>query len=97
MPIIGVRVVYAIATVFKYGYSTKAAMPVQVIFGTLTEFLVIIIYLCAGIVTRNLPRDRLEKSQVTDNTRYTSVSDPSNDTTYYSLAPPAHNTGYTNL
>ncbi|KAJ6119542.1 hypothetical protein N7523_003822 [Penicillium sp. IBT 18751x] len=90
-PILGMRVVYAIVTVFKYGYSSQASLPVQVIFGTLPEFLVMSTYLYAGIVTRNLPRDRSEK----DNTAHASISDPSYNTTLHSVTPPAHNTGYT--
>lgn len=82
MPLIGVRVIYAIVTTFKYGYFSAAGTPIQVIFGTLPEFLVMITYLSAGIVTRNLARDRLRKSQVTDNTAYTSVSDPTYGTAY---------------
>ncbi|KAJ5825273.1 hypothetical protein N7474_002411 [Penicillium riverlandense] len=85
MPLIGVRVIYAIAATFIYGYSSAASMPVQVVFGTLPEFLVMITYLSAGIVTRNLARDRLEKSSVTDTTADTSVSDP------------AYNMAYTNV
>ncbi|KAJ5122108.1 hypothetical protein N7526_009045 [Penicillium atrosanguineum] len=74
-----------------------AILFIGVIFGTLPEFLVMSIYLSAGIVTRNLPRDRMEKSRVTDNTAYTSVSDPSYGTTYYSVAPPPQVTGHTNV
>jgi hypothetical protein len=72
-------------------------MALQVIFSTLPEFLVMSIYLSAGMVTRNLPRGRMEKSRVPDNTAYTSVPDPSHGTTYYSVAPPPHNIGSTNV
>jgi hypothetical protein len=96
MPVVGVRIIYAIATAFIYGYSSTASMPVQVVFGTLPEFLVMITYISAGIVTRNLARNRLEKPQVADHTAYTSISDR-NSTTYYSTTTPAHDTAQSNV
>jgi hypothetical protein len=96
MPVVGLRVIYAIATAFIYGYSSAAGMPVQVVFGTLPEFLVMITYISAGIVTRNLARNRLQGSQIADNTAYTSVSDQ-NGTTYYAAMTPAHDTAQSSV
>lgn len=70
MPLIGVRIVYAIAGAF----SSKGGLAVQVIFGTLPEFLVMIDYISFGIVTRHLARDRSKKSpESVYNTAYTNV------------------------
>lgn len=58
LPLIGVRLIYAIAIVFKYKNAGGGSLAVQVIFGTLPEFLVMITYLSAGLVTHNLARSR---------------------------------------
>lgn len=70
MPLIGIRIVYAIAGAF----SSKGGLAVQVIFGTLPEFLVMIDYVSVGIMTRNLGFYRSKKSpEPTYNTVYTTV------------------------
>lgn len=58
LPLIGVRIIYSIVTAFANG---SGSLAVQVIFGTLPEFVVMIVYLSAGVWTRNLARDRAEQ------------------------------------
>lgn len=60
LPLIGVRVIYGVAIAFKEPQTRTGSLPVQVIFGTLPEFLTMITYLVAGIMTRNLAKDRKE-------------------------------------
>lgn len=70
MPLIGVRIIYAIAGAF----SSRGGLAVQVIFGTVPEFLVMIDYISFGIVTRHLARDRSKKSpEPAYNTAYATV------------------------
>ncbi|KAJ5085776.1 hypothetical protein N7532_010547 [Penicillium argentinense] len=61
LPLIGIRLIYAIVVAFKYGSPSGGSLAVEVIFGTLPEFLVMITYLSAGIVTRNLASGRNER------------------------------------
>jgi hypothetical protein len=61
MPLFGVRVLYAIVIAFKYQNSSGGGLAAKVILGTVPEFLTMISYLSAGLVTRNLARDCLEK------------------------------------
>jgi len=58
MPLIGVRVIYSVVIAFVDGRADGGSLAVQVIFGTVPEFLVMITYISAGIVTRNLASDR---------------------------------------
>jgi uncharacterized membrane protein len=74
MPLVGVRVLYAIVIAFKYQNSSGEGLATKVILGTIPEFLIMISYLSAGLVTRNLARDRVEKGQQPAyNTSYSSV------------------------
>ncbi|KAF3393828.1 hypothetical protein F1880_005199 [Penicillium rolfsii] len=61
MPLIGIRILYAIVIVFKDHHASGGGLVVKIILGTIPEFLVMISYLSAGLVTRNLARDRGEK------------------------------------
>ncbi|GLI78088.1 hypothetical protein PoHVEF18_006387 [Penicillium ochrochloron] len=61
MPLIGARLLYAIVIAFKYQNASDGGLAAKVILGTLPEFLIMISYLSAGLVTRNLARDRVEK------------------------------------
>lgn len=58
MPLIGARVIYSVVIAFVDGRADGGSLAVQVIFGTVPEFLVMITYISAGIVTRNLASDR---------------------------------------
>ncbi|KAJ6003375.1 hypothetical protein N7451_005922 [Penicillium sp. IBT 35674x] len=58
MPLIGVRVIYSVAIAFVDGRADGGGLPVQVIFGTIPEFIVMIAYIFAGIMTRKLASDR---------------------------------------
>ncbi|KAJ5973696.1 hypothetical protein N7481_010906 [Penicillium waksmanii] len=74
LPLIGIRLIYAIAIVFKYKNAAGGSLAVQVIFGTLPEFLVMITYLSAGLVTHNLARSRYQnKPGPASASNYTSV------------------------
>lgn len=74
MPLIGVRVIYAIVIAFRYQNTSSGSLAVKVILGTVPEFLVMINYLSAGVTTRNLARDRVEKRpQPAYNTAYSTV------------------------
>ncbi|KAJ5183505.1 hypothetical protein N7492_001121 [Penicillium capsulatum] len=74
MPLIGVRIIYAVATAFADNSASGGSLPVRVIFGTLPEFLVMITYLSGGLVTHKLARNRQEhKPEPAYNTAYTSV------------------------
>jgi hypothetical protein len=74
MPLIGARVLYAIVIAFKYQNASGGSLAVKIIFGTVPEFLVMISYLSAGLITRNLARDRVQKgSQPTYNIAYSAV------------------------
>lgn len=63
MPLIGVRIVYAIVTAFTSSNLEGGSLAVRVIFGTIPEYLVMLIYVGVGIVTRNLARSRVEYIQ----------------------------------
>lgn len=63
MPLIGVRIVYAIVTAFTSSNLEGGSLAVCVIFGTIPEYLVMLIYVGVGIVTRNLVRSRVEYIQ----------------------------------
>ncbi|CAK42755.1 hypothetical protein CBS63078_3986 [Aspergillus niger] len=63
MPLIGVRIVYAIVTAFTSSNLEGGSLAVRVIFGTIPEYLVMLIYVGVGIVTRNLVRSRVEYIQ----------------------------------
>ncbi|RAK95444.1 uncharacterized protein BO80DRAFT_497765 [Aspergillus ibericus CBS 121593] len=63
MPLIGVRIIYAIATAFATDSFDGGSLPVRIIFGTLPEYLVMLLYVGVGIATRNLARSRLEKGE----------------------------------
>lgn len=74
MPLIGVRVIYAVASAFAHHSASGGSFPVRVILGTLPEFLVMVNYLTAGVVTRNLPRNRVEqRPEPAYDAAYTSV------------------------
>ena len=74
MPLIGVRVIYAVASAFAHHSASGGSLSVRVILGTLPEFLVMVNYLTAGVVTRNLPRNRMEqRPEPAYDTAYTSV------------------------
>lgn len=74
MPLIGVRVIYAVASTFASQSASGGSLPVRVILGTLPEFLVMVNYLTAGVVTRHLPRNRVEQvPEPAYNTAYISV------------------------
>ncbi|KAE8366272.1 hypothetical protein BDV27DRAFT_156128 [Aspergillus caelatus] len=74
VPLIGVRIVYAIVIAFKYQNISGGSLAVKVVFGILPEFLVMISYLSAGLITRHLDRDRVQKRPQPDsNTAYTCV------------------------
>ncbi|PYI07754.1 hypothetical protein BO78DRAFT_406290 [Aspergillus sclerotiicarbonarius CBS 121057] len=60
MPLIGVLIIYAIATAFTSSSLNGGSLAVRVIFGTVPEYLVMLVYVGVGIVTRNLDRSRLE-------------------------------------
>lgn len=60
MPLVGARVIYSVVIVFVYGRADGGSLAVQVIFGTMPEFLVMITYISAGIMTRNLASDRVK-------------------------------------
>ena len=60
-PLIGVRIIYSVVTSFVDGRPEGGSLAIQVIFGTLPEFLVMITYISAGILTRNMARERQEK------------------------------------
>ncbi|KAJ5083294.1 hypothetical protein N7456_012721 [Penicillium angulare] len=57
LPLLGVRVIYSLAVAFADGRASGGSLAVQVIFGTIPEFLVVINYISAGIVTRNLAQE----------------------------------------
>ncbi|CAI7634525.1 unnamed protein product [Penicillium palitans] len=74
MPLIGVRVIYAVASAFAHHSASGGSLPVRVILGTLPEFLVMVNYLTAGVVTRNSARNRVEqRPEPAYDTAYTSV------------------------
>ncbi|KAJ6104985.1 hypothetical protein N7486_003674 [Penicillium sp. IBT 16267x] len=58
MPVVGARVIYSVVIAFVDGRADGGSLAVKVIFGTIPEFLVMITYLSAGIMTRNLVSDR---------------------------------------
>ncbi|KAJ5256727.1 hypothetical protein N7478_012831 [Penicillium angulare] len=58
LPLLGIRVIYSFAVAFADGRVNGGSLAVQAIFGTIPEFLVMIIYISAGIVTRNLTQER---------------------------------------
>ncbi|KAJ6025034.1 hypothetical protein N7540_005831 [Penicillium herquei] len=58
MPLLGIRVIYSLIIAFVVGRAEGGSLAVQVIFGTVPEFLVMINYLSAGIMTRNMARER---------------------------------------
>lgn len=60
VPLIGVRIIYTVASVFATSRADGGSLPVQVIFGVLPEFLVMIVYVSAGIMTRGLGSVRYE-------------------------------------
>ncbi|PYH88854.1 hypothetical protein BO71DRAFT_403513 [Aspergillus ellipticus CBS 707.79] len=66
LPMIGIRIIYAIATAFSTCGLEGGSLAVRVIFGTLPEFLTMLVYLGAGIATRNLARSRLEPAMQKD-------------------------------
>ncbi|KAJ5587013.1 P-loop containing nucleoside triphosphate hydrolase protein [Penicillium hispanicum] len=59
MPLIGVRIIYAVAVAFVDGNASGGSLAVRVIFGTIPEFLIMIDYLSAGLITHNVARERL--------------------------------------
>lgn len=61
MPLIGVRVLYAMVIAFKHQNVSGGSLVAKVILGTIPEFLIMISYLSAGLATRHLARDRAEK------------------------------------
>lgn len=61
MPLIGVRIIYAVAAAFANHSASGGSLPVRIIFGTLPEFLVMITYLSGGLVTHKLARNRVEQ------------------------------------
>ncbi|PWY92277.1 hypothetical protein BO70DRAFT_357409 [Aspergillus heteromorphus CBS 117.55] len=63
MPLIGIRIIYAIATVFSSSGLEGGSLAVRVIFGTLPEYLTMLVYIGVGIATRNLARSRLEPAE----------------------------------
>ncbi|GLB08848.1 hypothetical protein AtubIFM57258_004757 [Aspergillus tubingensis] len=63
MPLIGVRIVYAIVTAFTSSNLEGGSLAVRVIFGTIPEYLVMLVYVGVGVVTRNLARSRVEYIQ----------------------------------
>lgn len=60
-PLIGVRFIYSVIVSFIDGRPEGGSLAIQVIFGTLPEFLVMITYISAGILTRNMARERQDK------------------------------------
>ncbi|KAJ5718616.1 hypothetical protein N7488_004262 [Penicillium malachiteum] len=58
MPLLGVRVIYSVIIAFVDGRAEGGNLAVQVIFGTVPEFLVVINYLFAGIMTRDMAQER---------------------------------------
>jgi hypothetical protein len=58
IPLVGVRVIYSVVIAFVDWRADGGSLAVQVVFGTIPEFLVMITYIAAGIVTRNLASDR---------------------------------------
>lgn len=71
MPLIGARVLYAIVIAFKYQNMSGGSPAVRIVFGVVPEFLVVICYLSAGLVTRTLARDCVKMSaQPADQTGY---------------------------
>lgn len=73
MPLVGIRLIYAIVTVFKYKSTAGGSLAIQVIFGILLEFLIMITYLFAGICTRNLAHVSSKKTGVVCDSDYTPV------------------------
>jgi len=73
MPLVGARLIYAIAIVFKYKSTAGGSLAVQVIFGILLEFLIMITYLSAGIRTRNLAHTRSKKEKSACDSNYIPV------------------------
>lgn len=74
MPLIGARVLYAIVIAFKYQNASDGSLAVRIVFGVIPEFLVMICYLSAGLVTRTLARNRAKmRSQPADQTVYSTV------------------------
>lgn len=62
VPIIGVRVIYTVASVFTHSRVDGGSLPVRVILGMLPEFLAILLYISAGIMTRGLASVRCRTS-----------------------------------
>jgi hypothetical protein len=56
MPIIGARVFYAVAVYAGNITSAQTSFPLKLVFGDITEFIVAIILITAGIMTRHLNR-----------------------------------------
>lgn len=74
MPLIGVRIIYSVAAAFADHSASGGSLPVRVIFGTLPEFLAMLVYLSGGLVTHRLARNRMEqKSGSAPGVAYTSV------------------------
>jgi hypothetical protein len=57
MPIIGARMFYATAIYAGNIVAAKTSFPLQLIFGDITEFIVAIVLITAGIMTRHLNRE----------------------------------------
>ncbi len=60
MPLIGARVLYAIVIAFRYQNMSDGSLAMRIVFGVVPEFLIVICYLSAGLVTRTLARDRVK-------------------------------------
>ena len=73
MPLVGIRLIYAIVTVFKFKSTSGESLAIQVIFGILLEFLIMITYLFTGIYTRNLAHVSSKKAGVICDPDYTPV------------------------
>ncbi|KAJ5638892.1 hypothetical protein N7528_001282 [Penicillium herquei] len=58
MPLLGVRVIYSLIIAFVDGRAEGGSLAVQVIFGTVPEFLTMINYISAGITTRDMAHER---------------------------------------
>ncbi|KAJ5953594.1 hypothetical protein N7454_000490 [Penicillium verhagenii] len=58
VPLVGGRVIYSAVIAFVDGRADGGSLAVQVIFGTISEFLVMITFVSVGLVTRNLASDR---------------------------------------
>ena len=71
MPLVGIRLIYAIATVLKYTSTAGGSLAIQVVLGILLEFLIMITYLFAGICTCNLAHVSSKKAGVVCDSDYT--------------------------